>query len=497
MLIDAGLGQYAQIVHNYIAALVVGGAPIPALDHIVLTHYEADHGRGLLGLLQADDMNQIVQTLTTVGSANALGGSQPKQIAGVAAAVCCAALGGYGAANAGVASTMAINARNNTGNIDTHQKAIDNGVSEAERNGPVAGARTLIDAAGTRKRLAAAAGNAAVAAVPPPVATSIETAIYNTLSPGMDQNARFRTNNLYNNTHVIDLGDLDAFRGWANAIDGSFLLSANYRARSPQGRTRTSVPALGAEVLWNSGPAPMPPPASAPSAYVMSRDTLVWQGVGQASYQVATGNPGNDSCIGLVIRFNNFFYLTAGDLPLQGEDRIAKAVMRKVPPGNGLLPRPNRIASFKCGHHGSATSTSPAFLAAIQPTSALISCGYNDSYMHPDQAVIDLLDGNMDIDRFYLTNCIPIRAGVPGSQGAQRPAQIGGVPGNKSRVAGDNDHDNTAAWRVARGNILLSIGQAQSLLPAGAPGGRQYSVTFTNVDPQPALVAPVTEHINF
>jgi beta-lactamase superfamily II metal-dependent hydrolase len=513
MLIDGGLGQCARTVHTYVAGQLAAaaaaagvGVPVPPLDQMVCTHYERDHGLGLLGILRADDLSQIVRTLTTAGSTNAIGANRPQQIASVAAAVCSAAKGCYGA-NAGLANTAALNARNDTAVGDSDQVAAGNGVWQGEQTRqPPAGSRRLIDFDNTRKRVSTAAGVAAantLALIPLPapavVTASIQAAIFNTFAPGIDQNARFLTNNLYNNTNVIDLGyQEEIFRGWVNAINGGFL-HGDHTAQSPQGRNRTSLPALGAEVLWGAGAAPMIPPALAPMAHVVSRDTLVWQGVGMPSYQVATGNPGNDSSIGLVIRFNNFFYLTAGDLPWQGEDRIAAAVMATglpdpAAPAGPVMAVPNTIASFKVGHHGSVTSTSPAFLAAINPASALISCGYNDSYLHPDQPVITMLANPLGPPlRFYLTNCIYVRVGVPGSLGP-RPAQMAAA-GNKSRVAGDNDFDNMAAWRVARGNIRLSVTQAASIVPFGAP--RQHSVTFFNDDPPPPAAAPVTEHINF
>jgi competence protein ComEC len=38
---------------------------------------------------------------------------------------------------------------------------------------------------------------------------------------------------------------------------------------------------------------------------------------------------------------------------------------------------------LKVGHHGSRTSTTPAFVAAVQPSTALISCGVRNRYGHP------------------------------------------------------------------------------------------------------------------
>ena len=43
------------------------------------------------------------------------------------------------------------------------------------------------------------------------------------------------------------------------------------------------------------------------------------------------------------------------------------------------------------GHHGSSRSTTPRFLHAVSPQYAAISCGYQNSYSHPHQSVLNLL----------------------------------------------------------------------------------------------------------
>ena len=50
------------------------------------------------------------------------------------------------------------------------------------------------------------------------------------------------------------------------------------------------------------------------------------------------------------------------------------------------------IDVLKVGHHGSKTSSSEAFVGATSPNFAIISAGKDNTYGHPHQEVLDLLN---------------------------------------------------------------------------------------------------------
>jgi competence protein ComEC len=59
---------------------------------------------------------------------------------------------------------------------------------------------------------------------------------------------------------------------------------------------------------------------------------------------------------------------------------------------------------YKVAHHGSETSTSQQFLAAVDPEVAAICVGADNPFGHPDQDVVDRLTGRLGEDSVYRTN---------------------------------------------------------------------------------------------
>lgn len=93
---------------------------------------------------------------------------------------------------------------------------------------------------------------------------------------------------------------------------------------------------------------------------------------------------------------NNTFMLT-GDAESESESEI----LAKYPASE------LRADFLKVGHHGSSTSTSTAFLTAVSPSIASISCGEDNKYNHPHRETIEKLQGaNIKVYRTDLLSTV-------------------------------------------------------------------------------------------
>lgn len=87
----------------------------------------------------------------------------------------------------------------------------------------------------------------------------------------------------------------------------------------------------------------------------------------------------NNSIVGR-LTYGSFSMIFTGD----AEQEEEKTILGK----GGTL----KSDVLKVGHHGSRTSTSPAFLKAVSPKNAFISCGQGNDYGHPHKVTIDKLE---------------------------------------------------------------------------------------------------------
>jgi competence protein ComEC len=86
----------------------------------------------------------------------------------------------------------------------------------------------------------------------------------------------------------------------------------------------------------------------------------------------------NDASISLRITYGDFRMVTTGDA-----ERAAETQM--------VARWSDRLSAdvLRLGHHGSSTSTTPAFLDAVSPSVAVYSAGSGNSYGHPHAEVVE------------------------------------------------------------------------------------------------------------
>jgi competence protein ComEC len=84
----------------------------------------------------------------------------------------------------------------------------------------------------------------------------------------------------------------------------------------------------------------------------------------------------NEDSIVLDVRIGQVSIVLPGDVGAEGE----QAVLAQLEPA--------RISILKAAHHGSATSSTPAFLSALKPSVVVFSAGRNNRFGHPAPAVV-------------------------------------------------------------------------------------------------------------
>lgn len=115
----------------------------------------------------------------------------------------------------------------------------------------------------------------------------------------------------------------------------------------------------------------------------------------------------NETSIVLYARYGAFTALFTGDLEGDGE----AACLEYMASRKDLFPLAadgepgtyDTVTFLKTAHHGSRGATTEAFLAAVHPQYAAISCGANNRYGHPHDETIERLTaaGTQILDTRY------------------------------------------------------------------------------------------------
>ena len=105
-----------------------------------------------------------------------------------------------------------------------------------------------------------------------------------------------------------------------------------------------------------------------------------WQSAGsRAPAGHASRRSRNDEAIVLRVEYGLASFLLASDIEAAREQALVAS------------GAPIAATVLKVGHHGSRTSSTPAFLGAVGPAVAVISVGPRNPYGHPDPGVLERL----------------------------------------------------------------------------------------------------------
>lgn len=96
---------------------------------------------------------------------------------------------------------------------------------------------------------------------------------------------------------------------------------------------------------------------------------------------IESTNTINDNSVAFILQYKHFRMLFTGDAGVAAEQRFLNE-------GFDL-----HADVLKVGHHGSAYSSSPAFIAAVHPKYAIISVGRHNMFGHPAPSTIETLHG--------------------------------------------------------------------------------------------------------
>ncbi|MBA7619792.1 hypothetical protein ES703_27133 [subsurface metagenome] len=112
----------------------------------------------------------------------------------------------------------------------------------------------------------------------------------------------------------------------------------------------------------------------------------------QEELMEGTGSDLNNNSIVLRLVKGEVSFLLTGDIEWEAEFEL---IARRANLGSTML---------KVAHNGSATSTTPEFLAVASPQLAVISVGEDNPFGHPSHEVIDRLEEKLSPENIYRTD---------------------------------------------------------------------------------------------
>jgi hypothetical protein len=291
ILIDGGLLACAETARNFIDP-ILRGYRYP-LDRILVSHYDKDQSGGVIGLLNADNMRVVSEAISNAVAKAvqwAAKGIRPQQVACGALAASATILGACGLTAEQILTMCQVVFPLAVGKTD--DEAAEIGFNYArEHTSALQSFPTLqVGETGRGKTIAKISSIAAAIAIASGnnPATAAFGAIFLLIAKTLPNQPRFDTGGRYCNVHLIDIGQpiwpsqsaeihVDAAtRQYATKADGMIAPGVN--------RTG-AIPALGGEILWNTGTGPTPAPPHSPGTFCLAINSWVWQGVGNNPVQ--------------------------------------------------------------------------------------------------------------------------------------------------------------------------------------------------------------------
>ena len=158
----------------------------------------------------------------------------------------------------------------------------------------------------------------------------------------------------------------------------------------------------------------------------------------------------NDDSLVLELRWHDVSVLLTGD--------IGKAVERDVA---STIP-PARLRIVKIPHHGSLTSSTPAFLAALRPAVAIASAGRANHFGHPVPEVLERYRA-AGAEVFRTDQDGAVRSDRRNAMTWQRSAAAGSGLMNTSRNARNSDSNGTKDTKGQEGQMLRFTARCQMM----------------------------------
>jgi hypothetical protein len=289
ILIDGGLLGYAETVHNFIDPLLRGYGY--ALDHVLVSHYDKDHSGGVIGLLNANNMRVVSETISNAvadAAQWAAAGTRSQQIACGALAASATILGACGLNGNQILAMCRIVFPRAIGKTDDEAGEIGFNYALEHTNRPQSFPALQVGENGRRiAKISSMAAAIAIASGNNP-ATAAFGAIFLLIAKTLPNQLRLDAGGGYCNVHLIDIGQSiwpsQSAEIYADTAIGQYITKANRTIAPGVNRSRTMQVVRERDSLdqWGRSDSHSPP---SPARFCRAINSWVWQGRGNNPVQ--------------------------------------------------------------------------------------------------------------------------------------------------------------------------------------------------------------------